>query len=223
MDQNPATSTASGSKRTVYALGATTLLFFGLAVLFLGDLWGHSPARQQIPLVDKSFLEQTPWRRTYSDLVRAKEDLSDFDCYGCHEKKKPPVLRFDANNILIVPEEHKDIVMGHGSHNRNNLCYNCHNEANLETFQVRDGREIKFADSTQLCGSCHGPNYRDWEAGAHGRINGYWNTALGQARKLDCANCHNPHSPRIPTRVPAPGPHALRVPVAAPHESATTH
>ena len=223
MDQKPAAPAKSASTKTVYCLSALTLVFVGLGAAFLGNLWGHPPARQQIALVDKSFLEKTPWRKTYADMVRAKEDMSDYDCYGCHEKNKPPPLRFDANNILVVPDEHKDIVMGHGSHNRNNLCYNCHNESNLETFQVRDGRELKFADSTQLCGSCHGPNYRDWDAGAHGRINGYWNTALGEARKLDCANCHNPHAPRIPTRVPAPGPHALRTSVEHPHTPETAH
>ncbi len=222
MESDPTPSPAVSSKRIVYVLGAMVLVFFGLAAVFLGDLWGHPPARQQIALVDKSFLETAPWRQTYSDLVRAKEDLSDYDCYGCHDKNKPPPLRFDANHILIVPDEHKNIVMGHGSHDRNNLCYNCHNEANLETFQVRDGHELKFAESTQLCGSCHGPNYRDWDAGAHGRINGYWNTALGEARKLDCANCHNPHAPRIPPRVPAPGPHALRTPTGPAAHSETT-
>jgi len=222
MEKKSSAAAASSSTRTNYCLGALALVFFGLALAFVGNLWGHPPARQQIALVDRSFLEKTPWRRTYADMVRAKEDLSDFDCYGCHDQKKPPPLRFDKNNILIVPDEHKDIVMGHGSHNRNNLCYNCHNESNLETFQVRDGRELKFADSTQLCGSCHGPNYRDWEAGAHGRINGYWNTSLGEARKLDCANCHNPHAPRIPTRQPAPGPHALRTATESSHHSETT-
>ncbi len=223
MELKPSTPEAAKPSPTGYVFGAMVLVFFGLAAAFLGDLWGHPPARQNIALVEKSFLEKTPWRQTYADLVRAKEDLSDFDCYACHDKKKPPQLRFDANNILIVPVEHKDIVMGHGTHNRNNLCYNCHNESNLETLQVRDGREIKFADSTQLCGSCHGPNYRDWEAGAHGRINGYWNTSLGEAGKLDCANCHNPHAPRIPTRVPAPGPHALRTALAPSAHSETTH
>jgi len=223
MEPNPIEPATQNRRRTSYILGGATLFFFGLAAAFLGDLWGHQEPRPDIPLVDRSFLEKTPWRSTYSDLVRAKEDLSDFDCYGCHDKKKPVALRFDEHNILVVPEEHKDIVMGHGTHNRNNLCYNCHNESNLLTFQVRDGRELKFADSTQLCGSCHGPNYRDWDAGAHGRINGYWNTTLGEARKLDCANCHNPHAPRIPTRKPAPGPHALRTPVENPHSSETTH
>ena len=222
MEQKPAPPTATSSNRIVYVLGAMVLVFFGLGALFLGNLWGHPPVRQQIALVDKSFLDTTPWRQTYADLVRAKEDLSDFDCYACHDKKKPPVLRMDANNLLIIPEEHKNIVMGHGAHNRNNLCYNCHNESNLETLHIRDGHELKFSDSPELCGSCHGPTYRDWEAGAHGRTSGYWDRSQGKMVRLDCANCHNPHAPRIPTRVPAPGPHALRTPVTASHPSATT-
>ena len=222
MEQQPTPPAVQGSRRTAYVLGATTLAFFGLAAAFLGDLWGHAQPRQEIPLVDRSFLETTPWRRTYSDLVKAKEDLSDYDCYGCHDKNKPPPLRFDANQKLIVPDEHKDIVMGHGSHDRNNLCYNCHNEQNLLTFQVRDGRVLKFDNIPPLCGSCHGPTYQDWEAGAHGRTSGYWDRNLGPMQRLVCANCHNPHSPRIPTRVPAPGPHALRTPVDPPHHSETT-
>ena len=55
--------------------------------------------------------------------------------------------------------------MGHGTHNRNNNCFNCHDEQNLELLQTRDGRQIKLAESPLLCGSCHGPTYRDWEAG----------------------------------------------------------
>ena len=37
-------------------------------------------------------------------------------------RDKPPPLRFDTNHNLIIPKEHADIVMGHGSHNRNNNC-----------------------------------------------------------------------------------------------------
>ncbi len=219
MEQKAPNSPTGGSPGTVYALGAIALSFFGLAAMFLGDLWGHPPGRQEIALVDRSFLETTPWRQTYADLVRAKEDMSDFDCYACHDKKKPPVLRWDANNLLIIPDEHRNIVMGHGSHNRNNLCYNCHNESDLETLQIRDGHTLKFSESSQLCGSCHGPTIRDWDAGAHGRTSGYWDRSKGASPRLDCANCHNPHSPGIPTRVPAPGPHALRPP---PHPVSNT-
>jgi uncharacterized CHY-type Zn-finger protein len=197
-----------GRGRTNAVLGGLALLFLVFAALFLADLWGKPPQSRNIPLVDVTFLETTPWRQTFADLIAAKEDLSDFDCYACHEKSKPPPILFDENHKIIIPDEHSNIVMGHGSHDRNNLCYNCHNEADLLTIQVRDGRELKLSDSVPLCGSCHGPTYRDWEAGAHGRMSGTWN-GTGETTRLACANCHDPHAPRIPSRPPAPGPHTL--------------
>lgn len=200
-----------------WALGAVTATFVALAGLFLADLWGHPPPRPDIASVDPGFLDTTPWRQSYADLVAANEDLSDFDCYACHERDQPPPLRFDEQHNLVIPDEHSNLELAHGSHNRNNLCYNCHNEQNLLTFQTRDGRELKFEDSTALCGSCHGPTYRDWEAGAHGRTNGYWDRTRGAIHRLGCANCHDPHRPRLPTRPSAPGPHPLRPAAPAPH------
>ena len=132
--------------------------------------------------MDTNFLDTSTTRLSYADLVRTGADLSDFDCYACHDKKKPPPLRLDTNGNIIVAKEHSDIVMGHGRHGRNNNCFNCHNETNLVLLQPRDGRELTFADSPQLCGSCHGPTYRDWEAGAHGRISGYWDRSQGRDR-----------------------------------------
>jgi formate-dependent nitrite reductase cytochrome c552 subunit len=160
--------------------------------------------------VDTNFLDRSTTRKSYADLVRGGEDLSDFDCYACHDKKKPPPLRLDTGGNIIVAKEHPDIVMGHGEHGRNNNCFNCHNETNLVLLQPRDGRELKFEDSPKLCGSCHGPTYRDWEAGAHGRTSGYWDRSKGPIERKACVNCHNPHSPRFPSRKPAPGPHPLR-------------
>ena len=210
MENQPQPSAPKPGTRTIIVLAAVTVGFGALAILLCADLWGHPPARQQIPLVDQSFLDTTPWRQTYADLVKAKEDLSDFDCYACHDKGKPPNLRFDANHRLILPDEHSNIVMGHGSHERNNHCFNCHNEKDRETFHIRDGRDLPFAESSTLCGSCHGPTYRDWEAGAHGRTNGYWDRSKGEAQRLACTNCHDPHAPRIPSRAPAPAPRYLR-------------
>ncbi len=194
--------------RTPQTLVVLGVVFAGLALNFL--LGSPNPsAPPRIPLVDTNFLDTSTVRRSYADLARAKEDLSDFDCYVCHEKGKAPTLRFDTNQNLIIPKEHADVVMGHGSHGRNNNCFNCHNETNLEFLQSRDGRQLKFSDSPQLCGSCHGPTYRDWEAGVHGRITGYWKRDLGEFQRKQCVNCHNPHSPRFPGRPPAPGPHPL--------------
>ena len=195
--------------RTNLLLGGLAIAFGVLAVVFVADVWGRVPARARVPLVPVAFLETAPGRRSYADLVAAKEDMSDYDCYTCHEKNKPPPIRFDDKHRIVLPKEHANIATEHGSHDRNNLCYNCHNEANLLTFQVRDGRELKFENSPPLCGSCHGPTYRDWEAGVHGRTNGHWQTSQGPAQRLACVNCHDPHAPRIPAREPAPGPHTL--------------
>ena len=209
--------------RSAWVLRGLVILFCGLAAAFLFRLWGQQAPLPAIPLVDPSFLDTATVRRSYADLVAAKEDLSDFDCYACHEKNKPPVLRFDAKQNLIIPPEHSDIVMGHGEHGRNNNCFNCHDETNLEQLQTRDGRVVKFQDTPQLCGSCHGPTFEDWEAGAHGRISGYWDRQLGPYKQQACVNCHNPHSPKFPSRKPAPGPHLLRPPIAAPTEPADAH
>jgi uncharacterized CHY-type Zn-finger protein len=194
--------------KTAAVLTVLVIAFLGLAWSFLAK--GHPITLPPIPLVDPQFTNTTTVRTNLADLMKANADLSDFDCYTCHERNKPPPLRFDANQNLIIPEEHKDIVMAHGRHNRNNLCFNCHNETNLEVFQTRDGRELKLSDSAPLCGSCHGPTYRDWEAGAHGRTSGYWNRQLGPMDRKLCVSCHNPHAPAFPPRKPAPGPHPLR-------------
>jgi hypothetical protein len=209
METRPPNASGRNVALTNLLLAGLTLGFIALAALFTKNLWGHLAPKPEIPLVDKKFLDTTPWRRTYTDLVKAKEDLSDYDCYGCHEKNNPPPIRYDANQKIIIPKEHSDIVMGHGSHDRNNLCYNCHNEQNLATLQVRDGRELKFDNIPPLCGSCHGPTYRDWEAGAHGRTSGYWTGPPAKMKRQICVDCHNPHSPKIPPRKPAPGPHLL--------------
>jgi hypothetical protein len=210
--------------KTLATLAMLCGVFALLAATFLLDLWGRPKAvLYPIPLVDTNFLDTATVRRSYADLVRLKEDLSDFDCYACHEKGKAPILRFDTNQNLIVPKQHPDIVMGHGSHGRNNNCFNCHNETNLVLLQTRDGRPLSFSNSTQLCGSCHGPTYRDWEAGAHGRVSGDWNRTVGTAQRKDCVNCHDPHSPHFPGRKPAPGPHPLHTAAGASTEPDPGH
>ncbi len=159
--------------------------------------------------VDPALVKPTTFRTSYVQLIRMKADLSDFDCYGCHETKKPPTLRFDSSNNLVIPKEHSDIVMAHGQHGRNNNCFNCHDEQNLLLLQTRDGRQLKLENCPPLCGSCHGPTYRDWEAGAHGRTGGYWEKKAGEMTRQICVDCHDPHSPRIPALRPLPPPHPL--------------
>ena len=325
--------------KTSFTLAVVCAAFSALALAFWSDPGGSHLQRKAIPLVDTNFLDKSTTRKSYADLVKAGADLSDFDCYACHDKKSPPPLRLDTNQAIIVAAEHAgptnfasddfaanelpvliarvkthadpvpelvwqrvsaadqqlllksdatstpardivltalnkvvgepciydaarfkgivldsetvvhlqqsrtgpklphlnrllleeafglqrnrhaDIVMGHGQHGRNNNCYNCHNETNLTLLQPRDGRQLTFTESSQLCGSCHGPTKADWDAGAHGRTSGYWDTSQGPIERKDCVNCHNPHHPHFPPRRPAPGPHPLREVTVATAES----
>jgi hypothetical protein len=195
--------------RTSTVLTVVPVAFLAMAVGFVRNA-GSKPAQAApIPLVDPKFIDPAPSRVSIAEFLRKGGDASDYDCYVCHERNKPLKLRFDADNNVIVPKEHNDIVMGHGGHKRNNNCFNCHDETNLELLQTRDGRQLKLADSTPLCGSCHGPTYRDWEAGVHGRTSGSWNPKAADRSRLGCTSCHNPHAPPFPSRQPAPGPHLL--------------
>src|SRR4051812_14951489 len=108
--------------KTSAALVGLIALFLLLAASFVLRVWARPAPVTRIPLVDSSFTSNATVRVSYSQLVALKAALSDFDCYACHERNNPPPLRFDAQHILLVPKEHADIVMGHGSHNRNNLC-----------------------------------------------------------------------------------------------------
>jgi hypothetical protein len=190
-------------------LTGLTFLFLSLAVAFVSNLWGRTPQRQSIPLVDPSVTNTATVRLSAGELIASGGDASGLDCYACHEKGKPLKLEFDAESNVILAKEHNDIHMGHGRHKRNNNCFNCHDEANLEFLQTRDGHQVKLVDSPGLCGSCHGPTYRDWEAGVHGRTSGYWKRELGAIDRKVCTSCHDPHSPAFPGREPAPGPHLL--------------
>lgn len=213
----------NGSARTPLVLLLLGVVFVGLTVTFLLGSSGRPP-HQNIPLVDPKFTTPDTFRVSYAELIRTKADLSDFDCYGCHDKGKPPPIRYDAEHKIIIPKEHAEtIAMAHGSHDRNNLCFNCHDEHNLELLQTRDGRQLKLFESTPLCGSCHGPTYRDWEAGVHGRTGGYWDESAGTRTRLNCVDCHNPHKPKIPQRNPAPPPHPLRPHPAAAAPSPPAH
>jgi cytochrome c553 len=196
--------------KTGLVLAAFTLALLAVAAAFHFNLWARPPKLPEIPLVDTNFLSTATARVSAAELFATPgADTSDFDCYVCHEKGKPPTIRYDNKGQIIIPTEHKDIVLGHGTHGRNNNCFNCHNETNLVTLQTRDGRELKITDSPSLCGSCHGPTFRDWEAGVHGRTGGFWDTKLGEITFKPCTACHDPHHPKFPGRKPAPGPHPL--------------
>ena len=187
-----------------------TGLFAVLTGAFAFQWWGKPAPVEPAPAVDPAFTNVATVRVSAGDLIKSGGDASGLDCYACHDKAKPPSLQFDAKNNIVLPKEHQDLVMRHGRNGRNENCFNCHDQNNLDRLKTRDGHILKWEESTQLCASCHGPTYRDWEAGIHGRTSGEWNPKSSARTRQQCASCHSPHNPEFPSMNPAPPPRPLR-------------
>lgn len=200
----------SDDPKTPVVLTTVAGMFLILTMAFRADLWGRPEPILENSIVDEAFTNTATVRISAAELIRTGGDASGLDCYACHEKGKPPQVEFDENQKLKLPEEHNDLVMRHGRSFRNVHCFNCHDPENLDKLKTRDGRILSWEESTQLCASCHGPTYRDWEMGIHGRVSGYWDRSKGEAVRQECASCHHPHDPAFPSLSPAPGPRALR-------------
>jgi hypothetical protein len=65
---------------------------------------------------------------------------------------------------------------------------------------------VDFEDGMQLCAQCHGPQHRDYLRGAHGGMQGYWDSGRGPKVRNNCLHCHDPHAPKFPAMHPASGP-----------------
>ncbi len=147
------------------------------------------PLAQQpaVGIPGDSHLDKTPPRATKGlDLVKAGWT---YNCMECH-KLFPARWHYDDRPF----NEHKDIKLDHGN---NRFCLNCHHPTNRNAFVDYDGAEIVESDVVKLCAKCHGTIYRDWQAGVHGRPNGYWDASAGPKTKLRCIQCHDPHSPKF--------------------------
>jgi len=125
-----------------------------------------------------------------------------YRCSDCHDIIPSPP---ETERVLT---QHSEIVLKHGMNAR---CFNCHHRTNRDAFVDDQGGEIPWDHPERMCAKCHGPVYRDWQHGVHGRTNGYWLVSKGPRKRLTCVRCHDPHQPPFPPMHPAPGPHTLRM------------
>lgn len=121
--------------------------------------------------------------------------LDYFPCSDCHSDLEPNLQRRDLVDM------HDDIVFDHDSENR--WCLACHNTLDRDSLILAGGSLLGFNESYKLCGQCHGPKYRDWKLGIHGKRTGEWN---GNKQYLLCVHCHDPHSPKFKGLQPLPTP-----------------
>ncbi len=121
-------------------------------------------------------------------------------CATCHTTKP---ANADAKLGTPLIQFHQGLVGKHGILS----CTSCHNPADgYASLRLADGKGVPYSQVMTLCAQCHGPQYRDYQHGAHGGMTGHWDLSQGGRSRLNCIDCHDSHTPKYPTVSPAPGP-----------------
>jgi hypothetical protein len=204
----PNDDSASRSDSRRFGIGG---IIAGVFLVLAGWFWfgpNLSPIPSRDPvLVDRSLLRIGPTRQRQSDPPTIFVGGFDRHCMECH--RFFPAARETARQLV----QHTHIVMDHGLNDR---CANCHDRLDANRLTTRSGETVSFSESDEMCAKCHGPTYRDWQRGMHGKAIGYWDAARGEGQRFMCVDCHDPHAPAFPPLQPLPGPNTLRMDLRAP-------
>lgn len=109
-------------------------------------------------------------------------------CVTCHG----PASKDRIVDGAGAPETfHTGVDLVHGSL----TCNHCHDPNDRSLLRLADGANIELYAVISLCAQCHGPQYRDYQHGAHGGMTGYWDLRQGPRDRNNCVDCHAPHTP----------------------------
>ncbi len=133
--------------------------------------------------------------RVETDLKDAHGNIVTVACSTCHTTRPPNVRN---RTVKELDEFHVGMPFSHGSVS----CLSCHNSDDYDSLKLADGTRVEFTDVMTLCAQCHGPQMNDFQHGAHGGVNGYWDLTRGPQVKNNCVDCHNPHAPQFPRMQP---------------------
>lgn len=175
--------------------------FFLLAAWFLTlSGTGAIPVLEQ-QSIPHSQLERAARRTPMRDPAVTTIGGLEQSCQSCHSifasTQEEPADRM----------QHKHIRLEHGMNSR---CDNCHTKGDHQQLALYGGKEIGYDHVEELCAKCHGPTYRDWQRGMHGKTLGSWDRSSSERRQLVCTECHDPHHPAFEPIVPLRGPNTLR-------------
>ena len=168
-------------------------------------VWGPDPVDR--PLTDVAVIRSDeittkPVREVLQGTPGILAGGYRLKCSECHKLFESP----ERTPARLT--EHRHIKLNHGLTER---CLDCHDKDNRNELALTGGETVSFDNVPRLCGKCHGPTYRDWQDGMHGRTNGYWDQTRGEQRRLSCVQCHDPHSPAFGSMLTLPGPNTLRM------------
>lgn len=176
------------------------LLRIGIVTGLAGLLGCRAEVPLSTPLYERPIagevFDTTPVRGPVKPLVHHRGSF-EYKCSECHKDFTSP-----PRQNAEIPE-HADIN-ARFDHGLNTFCVNCHNPVDRNTYVAHDGSAIPSTEPALLCSKCHGPTYREWQVGIHGRSNGGWERGNPERKKLLCIQCHDPHQPKFAPMKPDP-------------------
>ena len=159
--------------------------------------------------------ERPAWGADSEEFAVPPPPLSE-DYYPCAENCHNDMDTDPTPREL--EDEHDDVELHHAEQFR--WCLDCHDADDRDKLHLQSGEKLDFEHSYRLCGQCHGPQFRDWREGIHGKRTGFWD---GKKQYLLCAHCHNPHSPKFESVKPEPPPQVPIYGTAGGHGEAAGH
>ncbi len=133
--------------------------------------------------------------RVAIDSRDALGDHNTVACSNCHSIRTPNPENRQPSDLN---DFHLGMTFSHGTL----ACLSCHNPSDYDTLRLADNTVVEHPDVMTLCAQCHGPQYRDYQHGAHGGMNGYWDLTRGPRVRNNCVDCHDPHLPAYPKMQP---------------------
>ena len=178
---------------------ATFLLLAGWFLLGSGSA---VPETEPTPSFDRALIEIAPPREVLLTDPPSIE-VAGFDqrCTECHDMFES---RPETEPTLL---QHDHIQLDHGLNSR---CFNCHSLEDHSKLVLHGTELVGFERAVELCAKCHGPTYRDWEAGharAHDPRESWVDREARRRSRLLCIGV-----PRPAPRRPSPSYEPLRGP-----------
>jgi hypothetical protein len=142
-------------------------------------------------------------------------------CMTCHTTRTPNPANARSEDLDLF---HQGLQVAHGASLRPGgegfahgqpvatsegtafSCLTCHDATDYGRLHLANGTPVPFTEAMTLCAQCHGPQLRDYQHGAHGGMNGFWDLSAGGRIRNTCTSCHDPHAPRFQRMTPMPPP-----------------
>ena len=128
-------------------------------------------------------------------------------CVSCHSLKEPARMPESAE---ALQDFHRGLQLRHGEL----ACTSCHQADAPQSLHLATGEPVPMTDVVTLCSQCHGPQARDFKAGAHGGMTGHWDLSRGGRTRNNCVSCHDPHAPEYAGALPVMPPRPLHPPAS---------